>query len=265
MPLLYKSTVYNEASCLEPDDFLPSSFAQRQLCAKLHCLYGTADDPVPWSYAKPPFHYARSLVYDLRGYTAFNLWGPFLDEEHAEKSEGLRADWEKVEAIMMVLGTNMRHFSEHHGVDIVWDQAFAGVAGCRIPKESWQTEAAPELPLVPQPEPGIDAMDPYGITGTWRRVVCFLDYNDFYLFNFRDNLENPDTRNPIATEEAIRLITLKLFATRIEAPGEFDNPSMPVVHFQGSSQSMHPSWDPNANSAIRGKASRLRQVGECVG
>ena len=28
---------------------------------------------------------------------------------------------------------------------------------------------------------------------------------------------------------------------------------LPVVHFRGRSRSLHASWDPNANSAIRGK------------
>lgn len=222
----------------------------------MHCLFGTSDDPQNFLYSSsPPFYYARSLVYDLRGYTSFNEWGPFLDEQEPDKQQGLEADWEKIEAIMIVLGSNMRHFSDHHGVDIMWDQPFAGVTGCRLPTESWKGTPSPKVPMIRQPEPCIDALDPYGITGTWRRVVCFLDYNDFYLFNFRDNLENPTTRNPIATEEAIRLITLKLFATKIEEPGEYDNPNLPIVHFRGSSQSMHPSWDPNANSAIRGKLS----------
>ena len=53
-------------------------------------------------------------------------------------------------------------------------------------------------------------------------------------------------------EEEIRLIIMKLKVTKIKAPGRFDNPSLPIVHFSGSSRSLDASWDPNANSRIRG-------------
>ena len=66
---------------------------------------------------------------------------------------------------------------------------------------------------------------------------------------------------------AIRLIRIKLQVTRIEPPGsgdddededqmdwsDFHGERLPVVHFRGSSRSLHASWDPNANSRIRGK------------
>jgi len=45
---------------------------------------------------------------------------------------------------------------------------------------------------------------------------------------------------------------MKLKVTKIEAPGRFDNPSLPIVHFSGSSRSLDALWDPNANSRIRG-------------
>ena len=73
---------------------------------------------------------------------------------------------------------------------------------------------------------------------------------------------------------AIRLIRIKLQVTRIEPPGSGDDDGdfddgesdvgdgmdwsgfvgerLPVVHFRGNSRSMHASWDPNANSKIRG-------------
>ena len=34
---------------------------------------------------------------------------------------------------------------------------------------------------------------------------------------------------------------------------QFKGTRLPVVHFQGTSRSLHASWDPNANSKIRGK------------
>lgn len=67
---------------------------------------------------------------------------------------------------------------------------------------------------------------------------------------------------------AIRLIRIKLQVTRIDPPGtageeeeeedlmdwsNFKGERLPIVHFTGTSRSLHASWDPNANSRIRGK------------
>jgi len=79
-------------------------------------------------------------------------------------------------------------------------------------------------------------------------------------------------REPLETEEAIRLITMTLRVTKIEPPGEYDGQALPIVHFKGTSEvsrsnslctvitlltcaqkSMRPLWDVNANSKIRGQ------------
>ena len=84
---------------------------------------------------------------------------------------------------------------------------------------------------------------------------------------------------------AIRLIRIKLQVTRIDPPGTpeedseddddddgewgdevrdrrstewvdwsgFKGERLPTVHFRGTSRSLHASWDPNANSKIRGE------------
>ena len=54
---------------------------------------------------------------------------------------------------------------------------------------------------------------------------------------------------------------MEVRTTTIEAPGEDDGQELPVVHFRGTSRSMHASWDPNANSSIRGTV-RLTKEGE---
>jgi len=122
----------------------------------LHVLYGVSVEP-PKRFVRPVHPFARARVYDLRRYTASNLWGPFLDDG----SEGV--DWEKVEAIMVVLGYNLRVFCERMSgrVGPFWDEAWVGttegsfVSPPRISEE-------PALPL--------EAQDPYGVTGTWMRV-----------------------------------------------------------------------------------------------
>lgn len=103
----------------------------RQASAKLHCLYGVPIDKIlpriPYSILRhdsglaeeqPSFctrsrmagattHiFARSKVYDLREYTDHTLWGPFMNDGSQ------RVDWEKVEAVMVVLGFNLRKFTD---------------------------------------------------------------------------------------------------------------------------------------------------------
>lgn len=129
---------------------------QRQLSAKLHCLYGKPILKVGRLRSARTYPYACSKVYDIRQYTAQTRWGPFMNDGSD------RVDWEKVEAILIVLGNNVytkkltRLFSD------IWDNPFSG---------SWKGS------FISSPSPDItslDAMDPYGVTGTWYRVRDLL-------------------------------------------------------------------------------------------
>jgi hypothetical protein len=96
------------------------------------------------------------------------------------------------------------------------------------------------------------------------KIVCFLDYNDLYAFNFSDEaLKHPsdEPRDPLVTDEAIRHIIMDIQVTDVSPPGPFDNPALPVMQFSGKSRSVDASWDPNANSKIRGSV-RLTPEGE---
>jgi len=293
----------------------------RQLSAQLHVLCGMDLEsawPSPDEMACPhileeqgvnpnlfPLRfvhpYARSRVYDLRRYTESNLWGPFMNDG----SE--RIDWEKVQAIMIVIAFNLRIYTERslrprprsglrtssvtplwesrssttsqpstsssastssssaastspsrpssskHSAQL-WDEPFQGIA-----KDSFVSQPLGDgdglvpITLAPVLHPELEALDPYGVTGTWTRIVCFLDYNDLYTFNFETEYAPlPQERDPITTREAFRLIRLQLRVTAIEEPSEDDGKDYPVVHFQGSSKSTFMAWDPNANSRIRG-------------
>ncbi|CZT24157.1 uncharacterized protein RCC_09874 [Ramularia collo-cygni] len=315
----------------------------RQASAKLHCLYGVPIDVLPSastftslllthlngvtggsatitlsrmedgsssSAGGPPsactraatrplvtHTFARSKVYDLREYSEGSLWGPF----HGDGS--MRVDWEKVEAIMIVLGFNLRKFADRSGGRFprVWEDAFVGatagsyrspgkITASEEEGDREEEELEPELKRVRDLALDLDSRDPYGVSGSWMRVVCFLDYNDLYTFNFTDRLPDGERREPIDTEEAIRLIRIKLQVTRIDPPGtpiddddsegeanysddeewgdepsphsqqdlsgedwsNFHGERLPIVHFRGTSRSLHASWDPNANSRIRG-------------
>lgn len=219
-----------------------------QQSAKLHCLYG-----VPLLYAHrgtsaqretrqgkmAPF--ACSKVYDLRQYTQRTRWGPFMDDGSD------RTDWEMVEAIMLVLGANLRRLGLNSFpiCKNFWDTPFAGV---------WPNSYL-ALPVLRREKAEDELDDPYGITGTWLRVVCFLDYTDFFNFNFNPENELPPNvpRRAINYGEATRLILMRISVTKIEPPGPNDGQALPVVHFKGGSRSLDGNWDENANSDLRGK------------
>ncbi|KIV81439.1 hypothetical protein PV11_03628 [Exophiala sideris] len=227
--------------------------------------------------------YARARVYDLRRYTQANMWGPFMDDGSA------RVDWEKVQAIMIDIAYNHRMYTERRGLNgssllgstttgtgaatpatpatptsfsarsptrpshsptsvlRPWDDPFSGIApGSFV---SYPLSGA----LKPSLRPDLDALDPYGVSGTWMRIVCFLDYNDLYAFNFESGvIPRNEERPPITTREAFRLIRLQLRVSAVEEPGPDDGQDFPVVHFEGASRSTFMAWDPNANSRIRG-------------
>jgi hypothetical protein len=92
-------------------------------------------------------------VYDLRQYTQRTKWGPFRDDDTG------RVDWEKVEAITIVLGKNMlTKWPRADVFDEIWDTPFHG----SFPR-SFVPMKMPELG-------DLDAGDPYGVTGSWYRV-----------------------------------------------------------------------------------------------
>ncbi len=254
--------------------------ADHQKSAHLHCLYG-----VPMLYAHPgarraaraagkmrPF--ACSKVYDLRQYTRNTLWGPFVDDGSG------RVDWEKAEAIMIVLGANLRllGLNKFPICRNVWDTPFPGVwpnsyrplsaaavpGYCRRHRHhhprgegsDGEVDAAPERAREEEEEGEEEEedQDPYGVSGTWLRVVCFLDYTDFFAYNFNaENQPPPNVPRPaVDVGEATRLILMKLHVTGVEPPGPGDGQALPVVHFRGISRSLDDSWDENANSNLRG-------------
>ena len=162
---LCQSRTYQRA-LLRPSP--PTSLSVRQASAKLHVCYGT-----PVFYPRRGkfadiYPYAVSMVYDLRNYKESSLWGPYLEDGKAG------VDWEKMEAVMLVLGWNLRVFTE---------QKDGGVFGPRsIWREPWVGSSPGSYEMVmkgvPAPlDPEIG--DPYGIQGTWMRVVCFLGVFSF--------------------------------------------------------------------------------------
>ncbi len=126
---------------------------EHQMSAKLHCLYGTPIFQAGRTRSAKSYPYACSKVYDLRQYTPNTKWGPFRDDATG------RVDWEKVEAIHIVLGHNvLAKFPRVDIFDEIWATPFFG----SFP-QSFVPFKLPELG-------DLDARDPYGVTGSWYRV-----------------------------------------------------------------------------------------------
>jgi len=239
---LYRSSLYDTAGT-DAQKQAPNE-EHRQLSAKIHCLYGIPEDAVG-RRALSAHPQARARVYDLRHYNQRTRWGPFRDDG------SMRVDWETLESIMILLGYNNGICSCRYidRFELPWSRPFDNLFGPRAP-------ASFPVPSIPRrPSMVMSMQDPYNIAGIWARVVCFLDYDDLYQFNFNPAASRHPADQPlppITMDEAIRRIAMKLSVTAITAPGKNDDPSMPVVHFGGAAYAVDTNLESNANSSIRG-------------
>lgn len=128
---------------------------EHQQSAKLHSLYGMPVLRCGRLRSSRMYPFACSKVYDLRQYTMRSRWGPFM----ADGSD--RVDWEKVEAVLLVLRNNIRN-KELDKFPIFanfWNKPFAG---------SWPESYLP-MPINREIAP-VEIRDPYDVSGTWLRV-----------------------------------------------------------------------------------------------
>jgi hypothetical protein len=139
-----------------------TSFGDRQASAHLHCLYGVPIVLPRRTVFSSSYPYACSIVYDLRNYTEDNLWGPFQEDCNAS------VDWERIEAVMLVLGYNLLMFTESTwGIfKPLWTVPFNGVSPNSFLPAPLPRNGLPALPA--------NALDPYNVTGSYMRVICFL-------------------------------------------------------------------------------------------
>lgn len=134
----------------------------RQLSAKLHCLFGIPSTNAGRRVLSTHPH-ARSRVYDLRNYTEETAWGPFRDDG------SMKVDWEMVESLMIVLGYNSGLCCRRvlHSFRIPWLEPLQGV----IPERAQLTQNSSQL-LLMEPDIPLSMKDPYNVTGVWSRVCC---------------------------------------------------------------------------------------------
>lgn len=219
-----------------------------QASAKLSCLYGIPSSVTSGEWGglslKQLHANARAIIYNMNNYHFMNDWGPFKNDGSGS------VDWEKLEAILYQLllrALDGPSAEQNAGQDMVrvWSIPFAGAAP--------NSFKSPTLPMNIESLSPYDRDDPYGVTGTWDRIVCFLDYGEFYYFNFfNQSTLRPEPQVAIDTEEALIMIRMRLQVTAIEAPWKTDGQHLPVVQFQGFSSLLPPFGDANNGSAIRG-------------
>jgi hypothetical protein len=127
----------------------------KQATAKLHVLRG-----ITFHEAVGAFPVAASNVYDLRQYTTQNMWGPYMNDGLAT------VDWEKIEAVMIVLTSNLGAYHTKGGgwIRTQWNN------------KAWDGRARPNtyrhisIRETEAPPMKSTDWDPYNITGTWLRV-----------------------------------------------------------------------------------------------
>jgi hypothetical protein len=153
----------NEEGSPDEDDI-------QQLSAKLHCFKGmnSGHDAVSlyWNIAVP---YARSKVYDLRNYTAKTRWGPF------RRDGSLYVDWVMVEAIMLVISWNSMLLTT--APELVWQSNLFNTPWYRgdfhhSHNANMDGSLASDYPE--NRDFALDRLDPYGVTGRYRRVRTAL-------------------------------------------------------------------------------------------
>lgn len=227
------------------------------MSAKVHCLFG-APSHRTWDKeaTEDMYPFAASKVYDFRNYLRANLWGPFKDDGSIE------VDWEKVEAVMLVLGHTFRQRKRPLlAAWSNWTEPFHGAfANSYVPHPELRGRLLPSTcpKCIPAPMPAY-LEDPYGISGAWLRVVGFVNYNELFRYNYSWHTPPPGIPlPPLDTEEARRILLMDLVATKIDPPGQDDGQDLPVVSFKGVSHHLD-TEDSEAHSTIRGTVRQTKE------
>ncbi|KAI0651510.1 hypothetical protein C8Q79DRAFT_933753 [Trametes meyenii] len=117
-----------------------------------------------------------------------------------------------------------------------------------------------------------DPRDWAGVTGKWRRFVCFMDYRDLYMFNYSHlppGPHHPQFFEAVSIDEAMRPVELHLsliskeeyFSNPSRIPhvlpnplpmSDVNDPAFPTLYFDG-----HSRGPPSSVASIRGKVSTL--------
>ncbi|KIK99923.1 hypothetical protein PAXRUDRAFT_822197 [Paxillus rubicundulus Ve08.2h10] len=171
---------------------------------------------------------SRGQVYDLSNYNRDNDWGPFMPRTG-------EADWFHIECVVNVISCNITEL-EGRFVDI---RPPCGLGATRAYSAPHATTRPP--------------YDWAGVEGNWRRFISFLDYRDFFDFNFHRRGNCMPFFEDTSILEATRLIELELhLISPYTLPNYYDldrfpdseDPKYPTLYFSG------PSWGVHANETM---------------
>ncbi|OCH91985.1 hypothetical protein OBBRIDRAFT_833799 [Obba rivulosa] len=160
--------------------------------------------------------------------------------------ELLRPDWAYLAAVRVVIEANLR--------EAVDDDDLAGLVsmdGLRIGSAPWNMGmddarvGGKDVPEGTSADKGkgkavegdggkdedeVEGCDWAGVTGIWRRCVCWLDYRDLILHNVRDlSSEFNDPR----LQEAVRIVPMRLRVAKYTRPAVAAYPDCPTIHVEG--------------------------------
>ncbi|KAH9927518.1 uncharacterized protein BXZ73DRAFT_48780 [Epithele typhae] len=197
---------------------------------------------------------SRAFVYDMRRYQPRTLWGPYRVWDADGRT--VLADWEHVEHIVNVVGLKLREiqlaslgFYKRPLFSVEALRAYSAVSAHSCPEGDWA-----------------------GVTGKWRRFVCFMDYRQLA---HQYSLLPPGPHDPSffdePFDEALRPVELNLaliskdeyFSKTREVPvdpsragpehptgpiADAEDPAFPTLYFAGQSHGV---------ASVRGKVSTL--------
>lgn len=154
-------------------DALWSSESSKQLQSRLRAHFYLCYEETPTEEMRKRMNAARRMsrcyVYDLRKYTETTLWGPYCP---ASEPEDVTVDWTHIEHIVDIVAMKLRELPPI--ARRIFKPPFYGLGATR----------AFSAPLSFRRLP----WDWAGVTGVWRRMVCFMDYRYAETVRFYSNV-----------------------------------------------------------------------------
>lgn len=142
-------------------DDLSSSESYKRLQSQLRAYFALCYEETTTDENKKRMNVARRtsrcFVYDLRKYSEATLWGPFCA---ALNPEEITVNWTHVEHIVNVVGMKLRELLPV--ARKIFKPPFYGLRATRAYSAPSSFKRQP--------------YDWAGVTGVWRRMVCFMDY-----------------------------------------------------------------------------------------
>ncbi|PIL32502.1 hypothetical protein GSI_05205 [Ganoderma sinense ZZ0214-1] len=154
--------------------------------------------------------------------------------EEVLSSAQLYADWAYLAAVRVVVEANLRESFQVNDLRGLF--SLDGLRRGSAPYD-W-TAYRPPSPVETKDEKGkgriadddtaeVEGWDWAGVTGVWKRCICWLDYRDLILHNLSGEFEDPHL------QEAVRIISMRL---RIKSYSKSEIPEyahLPTIHFVG--------------------------------